>query len=102
MHSELRDAPKYLEFIAVGFLLCPSLLFHPEARYQEIFRQAATDQLVVTLYRDLVSEGGREEVIGTETRRFVSLPSKVPSCSVCCVLSRSVLLTAKLAVLLLF
>ena len=54
VHSELRDVPQYLEFIALGFLLCPSLLFHPEAKYQEIFCQAVTDQLVVPLYRDLV------------------------------------------------
>lgn len=54
MHSELRDTHLYLEFIAFGFLVCPSLLFHPDAKFMEIFRLSATDQLVVTLYRELV------------------------------------------------
>ena len=55
MHTELRDTSVYLEHLALGFLVCPSLLLHPEARYMELFRQTATDQLVVTLYRELVS-----------------------------------------------
>lgn len=55
MHSELRDAHLYLDFIAFGFLVCPSLLFQPESKYMEIFRVCVTDQLVVTLYRELVS-----------------------------------------------
>jgi hypothetical protein len=55
MHSELRDASLYLEYAAFGFLVCPSLLFHPEGKYAEMFRLCVTDQLVVTLHRDMVS-----------------------------------------------
>lgn len=54
MYSELRDASLYHEYAALGFLLCPSLLLHPDGKYLDLFRLVLCDQLVVTLYRELV------------------------------------------------
>jgi len=77
MHSELRDAHLYLDFIAFGFLVCPSLLFQPESKYMEIFRVCVTDQLVVTLYRELnINLHGELESI------FSVYPSKKDTISV--------------------
>jgi hypothetical protein len=54
LYSELRESPVYQEYVIFAFLACPGLIFHPEAKYTEIFRMVMTDHLVLNVFRDTV------------------------------------------------
>jgi hypothetical protein len=52
MYSELALTHRYCDFVCFGALACPALLYTQP--FLELFRLAAGDKLVVTIYRDLV------------------------------------------------
>ena len=70
LHEELRDVPSYLDYVAMSFLVCPCLLFQEE-KFKDIFKAAATDHLVVTLFRDIV----RFDISFIIARNLITLPS---------------------------
>ncbi len=61
MYTELRENHVYAEYVIYAFLACPSLIFHPESKFTEIFKMVMTDHLVLNVFRDTVSSFHTQE-----------------------------------------
>lgn len=74
MYAELALAQKYSDYVCFGALACPALLYTQP--FLDLFRLAAGDRLVLTVYRDLVSRvqlGLAEDSRGGQTVHACSI-----------------------------
>ena len=53
MYTELADTHKYVEYIIYALIACPIMLYNQECL--DLFRLVASENLVVSLFREHVS-----------------------------------------------